>query len=165
MVRVTAQQTVAGSLTFLLGKLGGVAGARFAGKLAAYGLKPRHCAVLELAGSAPLSQLELAGRIGVTPSVVVDMLDELESLGAIRRVPQAGDRRRRIIELTAAGHKLREQAGRAAHEVDGELVRGVDPALQAALRSALAQIGSAYGLDYGPGGPAGAGRPADAERD
>jgi Mn-dependent DtxR family transcriptional regulator len=30
----------------------------------------------------------LSRRIGVTPSVVVDMLNELEALGAIRRVPQ-----------------------------------------------------------------------------
>jgi DNA-binding MarR family transcriptional regulator len=36
----------------------------------------------------------LSRRIGVTPSVVVDMLDELEALGAIRRVPQSADRRR-----------------------------------------------------------------------
>lgn len=104
--------------------------------------------MLELAGAQPLSQLELASRIGVTPSVVVDMLDELEILGAIRWVQQAGDRRRRIIELTAAGWKLREQAGHAAHTMDAELLRGIDPDLQAALRTALTQIGSAYGLSY-----------------
>jgi DNA-binding MarR family transcriptional regulator len=139
---------VGGSVTFLLGKLGAIAGARFAEKLAAYGLKPRHCAVLELAGAAALSQLELATRIGVTPSVVVDMLDELEGLGAIRRVPQAGDRRRRVVELTVRGQELRERAGQAAHEVDAELLRDLDPAQREALRSALAQVGAARGLDF-----------------
>ena len=100
---MTSPQTVAGSLTFLLGKLGSAATARFAERLAVLGIRPRHCAVLELAGSAPMSQLDLATRIGVTPSVVVDMLDELAALDAIKRVPQAGDRRRRIIELTPGG--------------------------------------------------------------
>ena len=140
--------TVAGSLTFLLGKLGGVASSRFAEKLAPSGLKPRHCAVLELAGSTALSQLDLAARIGVTPSVVVDMLDELETLGAIRRVPQENDRRRRIIELTPTGRKLRRLAAQAAHQVDAELLHGVEPRLQTALRSALTEIASGQGFDY-----------------
>jgi DNA-binding MarR family transcriptional regulator len=145
---VTSQPTVGGSLTFLLGKLGGVAANRFAERLAALGLRPRHCAVLELAGAVPLSQLELATRIGVTPSVVVDMLDELEALDAIRRVPQESDRRRRIIELTPTGRELRRQAGEAAHQVDAELLSGIDPRRRAELRSALAELGAAQGLDY-----------------
>ena len=140
--------TVAGSLTFLLGKLGGLAGSRFAEKLAPSGLKPRHCAVLELAGSTPLSQLDLATRIGVTPSVVVDMLDELETLGAIRRVPQEGDRRRRIIELTPTGRTLHHLAAQAAHEVDAELLHDIDHGLQRALQSSLAEIASRHGFNY-----------------
>jgi DNA-binding MarR family transcriptional regulator len=137
------------SVTFLLGKLGGVASSRFAEKLTAWGLKPRHCAVLELAAPGTLSQLELASRIGVTPSVVVDMLDELEALGAIRRVPQPADRRRRVIELTEAGQELRGQAGQAAHSVDAELLHNIAPGVQAALRAALTQIGSDQGFNYG----------------
>ena len=136
---------MATSLTFLLGKLGGAASNRFAARLAALGIKPRHCAVLELAGPGKFSQLELAERIGVTPSVVVDMLDELEALGAIRRVPQPEDRRRRFIELTPAGRELGQQAGRAAHAVDAELSRGLDPELAEALRTALTRMGSAQG--------------------
>jgi DNA-binding MarR family transcriptional regulator len=146
---VTAQQSVASSVTFRLGKIGNLATSLFADELAGIGLKPRHCAVLELAGSLTLSQLELAGRIGVTPSVVVDMLDELEELGAIRRVQQPGDRRRRVIELTETGQRLRQQAARAAEEVDAELLAGLHPRLQDGLRLALARIASGHGLDYG----------------
>ena len=145
---MAVQQTVSGSVTFLLGKLCGIATALFAKRLAATGLKPRHCAVLELASSMELSQLELANRIGVTASVVVDMLDELEDLGAVRRVAQAGDRRRRVVKLTETGRELREQAARAAHEVDAELLRDLDARSQTMLRSALAQVGSTYGLSY-----------------
>ena len=142
------EQTVAASLTFLLGKLGGIASSRFADKLAAYGIKPRHCAVLELAEPGTLSQLELAGLIGVTPSVVVDMLDELEALGAIRRVPQPADRRRRVVELTGTGRELRRQAGLAAHAVDAELLVELSPQARDTLRAALGRLGSAHGLDY-----------------
>jgi DNA-binding MarR family transcriptional regulator len=145
---VANQPAVADSATFLLGKLGGIAASRFAARLADLGIKPRHCAVLELAEPGRLSQLELAGRIGVTPSVVVDMLDELEALGAIRRVPQPDDRRRRVIELTPTGRKLREKAGQAAHAVDAELMRDLSPALKRALRAALTQMGTDNGLDY-----------------
>jgi DNA-binding MarR family transcriptional regulator len=139
---------VADSLTFLLGKLGGIAAARFADKLAPHGLKPRHCAVLELADATPLSQLDLANRIGVTPSVVVDMLDELEALGAIRRIQHADDRRRRVVQLTASGQRLRRSAAAAAHEVDAALLDGVDPRAQPAIRAALTQLGTANGLNY-----------------
>jgi DNA-binding MarR family transcriptional regulator len=145
---VADQQTVATSCTFLLGKLGAVASSRFAERLAGLGIKPRHCAVLELAEPGRLSQLELASRIGVTPSVVVDMLDELEALGAIRRVPQPEDRRRRVVQLTDAGRKLRDQAGRAAHAVDAELLSGLSPAMAEDLRAALSKMGSGQGLDY-----------------
>lgn len=140
--------TVGNSYTFLLGKLGGIAGARFAQRLAEFGIKPRHCSVLELAEPGRLSQLELAERIGVTPSVVVDMLDELEALDAVRRVPHPDDRRRRVIELTDAGRELREQAGQAAHAVDEELLGPLSAKQRQALIDALGQIGAEHGLGY-----------------
>lgn len=141
---------MAGSVTFMLGKLGAVAAARFAEKLAAQtpGLKPRHCAVLELASRNALSQLELAQRIGVTPSVVVDMLDELQALGAVRRVSQAADRRRRVVELTPVGQRMRAQAAAAAHEVDAELLGGLPPAERRSLQQALTSVSAAHGLSY-----------------
>lgn len=84
----------------------------------------------------------------MTPSVVVDMLDELEALGAIRRIPQPEDRRRRVIQLTDAGREMRDQAGRAAHAVDTDLLRGLSPAMAGELRAALIKMGSGQGLDY-----------------
>jgi DNA-binding MarR family transcriptional regulator len=152
---VTSQPTVAGSLTFLLGKVGGTARTRFALKLAPYGLKPRHCAVLELAGTAARTQLELATMIGVTPSVVVDMLDELERLDAVERVPQPGDRRRRVVELTPAGRQLAARAAAAAHEVDEELLGELTPDLRAAFRAGLEQVGAAEGFSYSADGGTG----------
>jgi len=135
-----AEESVTRTAVFLLGKLGQVATGRFADRLAPHGLRPRHCGVLELLAAGPKAQLDLARTIGVTPSVVVDMLDELEELDAVRRVRDTADRRRQLIELTPAGQRLRRAAARLARETDRELLDGLDAAEEAALRRVLDQI-------------------------
>jgi DNA-binding MarR family transcriptional regulator len=110
------------------------------------GLRPRHCAVLELLTGAPKAQLELATAIGVTPSVVVDMLDELEQVDAIRRTRDRVDRRRQLIELTPEGRGLRRRAVALARETDDELLEGLDAAQAATLRAGLQRIADATGL-------------------
>ncbi|MET7330466.1 MarR family winged helix-turn-helix transcriptional regulator [Nonomuraea sp. NPDC005650] len=141
---------VEGSLTntvgFLLGKLGQEANGRFADRLAPLGLRPRHCAVLELLAGGPRAQLELAKAVGVTASVVVDMLDELEKLDAVRRVRDTADRRRQLIELTPTGQDLRHQTLSLARQNDEELLSAIDPAEVAALRRTLGRIVAATGL-------------------
>ncbi|MEV6036096.1 MarR family transcriptional regulator [Nonomuraea sp. NPDC052116] len=131
---------------FLLGKLGQEANGQFANRLAPLGLRPRHCAVLELLAGGPLAQLELAKAVGVTASVVVDMLDELEKLDAVRRVRDTADRRRQLIELTPTGQDLRHQTLSLARQNDEELLRAIDPAEVAALRRTLGRIAAATGL-------------------
>jgi DNA-binding MarR family transcriptional regulator len=137
---------MAGSIAYVLGKLGQLAATRLADKLAPAGIKPRHCAVLEIVSTRPLSQWELAQRIGVTASVVVDMLDELEDLDAVRRSPDATDRRRRRIELTETGRQLRRQAIRAAREVDAELLTGLPHTERETVCDLLTRLGVAHGL-------------------
>ncbi|MFD3581237.1 MarR family winged helix-turn-helix transcriptional regulator [Streptomyces sp. NPDC058683] len=79
--------------------------------LAPYGMDGHELVVLVvLAGAEPLSQIEVAGRLGVDRTTMVALLDSLEGRGLVvrRRSPQ--DRRRNIVELTDAG---RERMGRA----------------------------------------------------
>jgi DNA-binding MarR family transcriptional regulator len=143
---VKAEDSVTRTLAFQLGKLGQVATGRFADRLAAHGLRPRHCAVLELLTVGPKPQLELARAIGVTPSVVVDMLDELEKLHALRRVRDTADRRRQLIKLTAEGQKLRRKAVLLARETDQELLSSLTAEEATALRRVLSQVASASGI-------------------
>lgn len=138
-----------GTVAFQLGKLGQMATGRFADRLAPYGLRPRHCAVLELLAARAKAQLELARAIGVTPSVVVDMLDELEKLDALRRVRDTADRRRQLIELTAEGQKLRRTAARLARETDEELLGSLTAEEATALRRVLGRIASVSGVPAG----------------
>jgi DNA-binding MarR family transcriptional regulator len=143
---VAKEESVTETLAFLLGKVGQTATARFAERLASSGLRPRHCAVLELLAGGGMAQLELAKAIGVTPSVVVDMLDELEREAAVRRVRDTVDRRRHLIELTPAGDTLRRDAVRLAREIDEELLAGFDADQAAALRNGLRRIAGNTGL-------------------
>lgn len=93
-----------------------------------------------------MAQLELAKAVGVTASVVVDMLDELERLDAVRRVRDTADRRRQLIELTPTGRELRHQTLSLARQNDEELLRAISPAEAAALLQTLGRIAAATGL-------------------
>ncbi len=50
------------------------------------------------------SQADLAALAGITRPGLVGLIDELEARGFIRRVRDTADRRRNLLELTAAGH-------------------------------------------------------------
>ncbi len=134
------------SLAFQLAKLGQLATARFTDRLAPLGLRPRHCALLALLNGPPMSQLELSQRIGVTPSVVVEMLDELETVGAVQRTRDGADRRRQLTQLTTRGRRLTRQAAALAHEIDDELLAAVSPRQAKALRGALREFAATHEL-------------------
>jgi DNA-binding MarR family transcriptional regulator len=146
---VAAQESVASSVTFLLGKIAGISTSRFAERIAELGLRPRHCGVLEWLGAGPATQLDLARALGVTPSVIVDMLDELETLDAVRRNRDPADRRRQIVELTPTGRALITKAAHAAHQVEAELLTNLDPARRTELLVTLRQLAQENGFPTG----------------
>jgi DNA-binding MarR family transcriptional regulator len=143
---VVAEESMTQRLVFLLGKLGQQVTGQFAEQLEPMGLRPRHCAVLELLVPAPMTQLELARRIGVAPSVVVDMLDELQGLGAVRRVRDEADRRRHLVELTTKGRTLGRRALRAAGQLDAEILGALSTAEAQSLLATLAKLAGSAGV-------------------
>ena len=66
-----------------------------------------------IAGPEPLSQQQVAQRLGVDRTTMVAMLDGLEGKGIVSRHPQAGDRRRNVVELTEAGRGTFQSAIKA----------------------------------------------------
>jgi DNA-binding MarR family transcriptional regulator len=83
--------------------------------LAPFGVDGRELAVLErLAGPQPLSQQEVAARLGVDRTTMVALVDALEGKGLVARRPHPADRRKNVVELTADGEKARVDAGAAA---------------------------------------------------
>jgi len=53
-----------------------------------------------------LTGRDLAGRLGVTPGTLVPLMDRLEQLDYLRRVPDRVDRRLTWLELTPKGIRL-----------------------------------------------------------
>ncbi len=152
MIRVRYHRSVSPSsraLTrpaFLMVKLGEWTAARFVERLAPLGLRPRHLGAMHLISERPRSQLELAQTIRVAASVVVDMIDELEAIGAVRRKPDPADRRRFSVELTDQGRNLLMAADTVSREVEAELLAGLDPTLRRPLTRALRELGRSRGI-------------------
>ena len=71
---------------------------------------------------------------------MVALLDTLEAQGIVSRHPQAQDRRRNVVELTASGRKVLAQAAEAQRIAEQEYLAPLSaPAVQQ-LRTALQAI-------------------------
>lgn len=67
-------------------------------------LRPRHMIALKLLGErGPMTQHAVSLALRLDPSNVVGLLNELEERALITRRRDPADRRRHIVELTAAG--------------------------------------------------------------
>ncbi|MBB6038312.1 MarR family winged helix-turn-helix transcriptional regulator [Phytomonospora endophytica] len=137
---------LAGTATFQLGTLGAIATERFSTAIGAFGLKPKHAGVLQVLLLDPLiSQQELAHKMGVAPSLMVGLLDFLESAGAIERERDPADRRRQVIDVTDEGERLYVLCARAAASIEVELLAGLGERAEG-FRKLLANVAEDFGL-------------------
>ena len=91
--------------------------------MAKYGIDGRGLTVLTvLAADYPLSQHEAAERLGVDRTTMVALVDELEGKGLVERHRSLEDRRKNIVQLTEAGERCLDGAGRARHEAEREFL-------------------------------------------
>ncbi|MFI1763060.1 MarR family winged helix-turn-helix transcriptional regulator [Streptomyces sp. NPDC020800] len=138
------------TLVFRLGTLGSVIGDRFAQRIERHDLKPKHVGLLTALGQGSFaSQQELAGRLGVAPSLVVSLADHLESLGALRRVRDPRDRRRQALTLTDRGLELLAACTAEARALDAELTAHLGEPERQALHAALGSLAAREGLPTG----------------
>lgn len=77
---------------------------------------------------SPLSQSELAERLGVEGATMVAMVDRLAKAGFVMRQPCQADRRINRVVLTEAGNRLCETVKAEAAAVRRELLATIDPA-------------------------------------
>lgn len=82
-------------------------------------------AVIASAGE-PLSQTELAHRLGVEGPTMVATIDRLVTAGFVLRVPSPTDRRVKRIVLTAAGNRLYERVKTEADAFRADLLANID---------------------------------------
>ena len=109
--------------------------------LAPVGMSGREMGVLLLLGGPEaMSQQQVAGRFGVDRTTMVGLVDALEGKGFLARRPDAGDRRRNVLELTEKGHGVLARAVRASDEAERQLLAVLDEEEASQLRSLLARL-------------------------
>src|ERR1700744_5503992 len=74
--------------------------------------------LLVIAGHEPGSQQQAAQRLGIDRTSTVARLDALEGKGLVARHPHATDRRRNVVELTAAGRDAVRRASAASERAE-----------------------------------------------
>lgn len=93
-----------GTAFWLLGRASRAAQQLTQERLAEAGVRRGFYGVLAtLAEFGPAAQAEIGRRLGVDPSDMVAILNELEGAGYVSRGRDPGDRRRNSVTLTAAG--------------------------------------------------------------
>jgi DNA-binding MarR family transcriptional regulator len=133
----------------LLVKIGRMAERWFTEALKPIGLTPRHLGVLLEVRSRPTSQQALIDSIGVDPSKLVGLLNDLEADGLIVRRRDPEDRRRHIVEVSKEGRARLAAAEKAAGDVEERLFASIDAEQRAELLRALAQVADATGIYEG----------------
>lgn len=83
---------------------------------------PHYGLLVILSHAGPVSQQALGRQLGVDPSRIVALLDQLESQRLAERRRDPSDRRAYRIHVTAAGDRLLAQASRLTAHVEQELL-------------------------------------------
>jgi DNA-binding MarR family transcriptional regulator len=123
---------------------------RFAQKLGPLGLAPPHVGILRaLSESAGMSQQQLAVLLGLHPSRLVALVDDLEGRGLAERRESPDDRRTHALVLTEEGKKTLAEAMRISVKHQEELCAGLDAKEREQLGQSLEKIAEQQGLTPG----------------
>jgi DNA-binding MarR family transcriptional regulator len=148
---ITYMTALSADLGFLLSRASGLVVRASNAALAAEGLRVRQYSVLVLACDAAegMSQRELASVLGLDPSQVVVLVDELADAGLVERRPDPADRRTRLVVATPAGRRRRavaaERVSAAAVGPLGALTEEEHGTLRDLLGRVVAEAGSVTG--------------------
>ena len=113
----------AGQLFFRLWR---VSHTRFAEALDSLDLTTARFALLNFLGAHEGAiQQEIGAAMGIDPSTMVSLIDQLEDAGLARRRPHPTDRRAREVAITPKGAWILEQARRLATQVEADVLRGL----------------------------------------
>jgi MarR family transcriptional regulator, lower aerobic nicotinate degradation pathway regulator len=129
----------AGQLFFRLWR---VSHTRTAEALESLGLTTALFALLNVLGTHEgANQQEIGSAMGIDPSTMVSLIDQLEAAGLAERRPRPTDRRAREVAITPKGRRVLKQARELAMQVEDHVLRGLSGAerrqLLALLRRAL----------------------------
>lgn len=99
---------------------------RTAEALGSVGLTPALFAVLNVLGAREGTiQQQLSSDMGIDPSAMVKLINELEDAGLAERRRRPGDRRAWEVSITPKGRRSLERARRLATQVEDEVLGGL----------------------------------------
>jgi DNA-binding MarR family transcriptional regulator len=139
-----------GEPAFLLAQLGAHAASQFTERLRVIDLAPPDAGILRLLrAAAGLSQQELSTRLGIHPSRLVAILDNLEKRGFVERRAHPDDRRLYSLHLTQGGGETLGRIGNVAREHQEALLSALSKEEREMLGTLLLKIADQQGLPRG----------------
>jgi MarR family transcriptional repressor of emrRAB len=104
-------------------------------------LSPMAAAALVQIDNEPGSSIEqVAGRIGLTHSATVRVIDKLAERGLVEKDRARQDARAQSLKLSKAGKRTAQELHAARNRVTDDLLAGLDPAQRKALETAVSAI-------------------------
>jgi DNA-binding MarR family transcriptional regulator len=94
--------------------------------LRSIGLTPALFALLNyLRAHEGANQQQIGSAMGIDPSTMVSLVDQLEGDGLADRRPHPQDRRAREVRITAKGRRSLNRARELVKQVEGDVLRGL----------------------------------------
>jgi len=138
------------SAAFLLAQVGAHAASKFAERLAKLKLAPAHAGILRILDWSPaITQQALSATLGMVPSRLVALLDELEARGLTERRKTPGDRRSYALHLTDKGRSTLGMVGRVSREHQQAMLQALSDDERRQLADLLQRIADEQGLTRG----------------
>lgn len=114
----------------------------FVASLAAWHITPPRFSALQIIARNPdLKLTDLARILGIARSGAVLLVDALESMELVRRLPSPTDRRAFGLVLTETGRKTLKDATAAVCAHDARIAAGLSDAEQTVLKRLLDKLG------------------------
>jgi DNA-binding MarR family transcriptional regulator len=101
------------------------------------GMKLKGLSALQSLREGPLPQKDLCVATHLDPNNCVLLLNELEDAGHVRRVRDAEDRRRHIVEITPEGKAALKRAEQAMEDLEEEVLGALSAEERDVLRGLL----------------------------
>ncbi|WP_268247607.1 MarR family winged helix-turn-helix transcriptional regulator [Lentzea flava] len=103
-------------------------------------LRPRHGAIMAYLTAEGARASELSERSGQHKQVVGTLIDELERLGYVTRLPDPADRRAKLVVPTELGRDQIVQAAKIIKDIEARFARQVGAERFAAFKEVFAEI-------------------------
>ena len=108
-----------------------------------FDIRPAHGTVMQhLALDQGTRITDIATRAQLTKQTVGYLVDDLEALGYVERVPDPDDARARLVRYTARGREARKNAGEAIKKVEANWEAALGKRKMAQLRKLLEELRS-----------------------